>query len=124
MPGLKYLSGVFMRAKLVVFLFINLLISYQAVAHEQKLTCMSNYAGESYPDDAKIIENEVVVKVIVKSAAYNSNFIGDLDHASDAIGVSFNKSVEGFIIDSSSSPAEIYLSEKDKTKKIILTNCN
>lgn len=112
-----------MRAKTVVILCANLIISSQAVAGEQKLTCMSNYAGVSYPYDAQIIKNDVGVTVTVKSAAYKSNFIGDLEHASDGIGVSFDESDVGFIIDSSSSPAEIYLSEKDKAKKIILTRC-
>ncbi|MFP2429738.1 hypothetical protein [Enterobacter ludwigii] len=113
-----------MRIKLTFLLLSSILTSPIAVADNHTLTCMSNYSGESYTDDAKVIENEVGVTVIVKSAAYNSNFIGDLDHASDAIGVSFNKSEKGFLIDSSSSPAEFYLSEKDKAKEITLTNCN
>lgn len=113
-----------MRIKLTFLFLSSILISAIAVADNHTLTCMSNYSGESYPYDAKVMENEVGVTVTVKSAAYNSNFIGDLDHASDAIGVSFNKSDEGFILDSSSSPAEFYLSEKDKAKKITLTNCN
>lgn len=112
-----------MRFNIVAFIYISLLMSSQAIAHNQKLTCMSNYAGMSYSEDAEILRNDIGVTVTVKSTNYESKFIGDLDHASDGIGVSFDKTDEGFIIDSSSSPAEIYLSQNAKTKKIILTRC-